>query len=440
MSYVPHTDGDKRSMLAEIGISSVEELFADLPPEIEIASLNLPEPLSEPDLIRHIWDLGSKNIDPSEFVCFAGAGAYDHFIPAVVDELAGRSEFYTSYTPYQAEMSQGMLQSIYEYQTMICDLTGMDASNASMYDGGSALAEAALMACRATKKRSKIVASETVNPRYLRILRTYIQNSDVELITIPPKGGSTDFDGTLEALDGDTAAVVLQNPNYFGVIEDVRLADAVHANGSLLIVSVNPISLGILKSPGECGADIVVGEGQPLGNPLNFGGPYLGFFASKMDFIRQMPGRIVGATVDGRGRRGFVLTLQAREQHIRRGRATSNICTNEALVALRATIYLAAMGREGFRRLAELNFQKAHYAADRLGRARRFSLKWGEPFFNEFALRTPVDSREVIRRLLGRKIIAGVGIDEDTLLVAVTEKRTRAEIDAFASALEEEYG
>ena len=361
----------------------------------------------------------------------------------MVDHLAGRAEFYTSYTPYQAECSQGTLQALYEYQTAICALTGMEVSNASLYDGGTALAEAALMALRITG-RSRLIVDGAVNPFYRRILRTYLGSLQVELIETAPDRDIVDRSSLADLLDDGTAAVILQNPNFFGSIDDLGdLAEKAHSRGALLIVSVYPISLGLVKSPGETGADIVTGDGQSLGNPLSFGGPSFGFIATRRQYIRNLPGRIVGETVDRDGRRGFVLTLQAREQHIKRHRATSNICSNQSLCALRGLFFLCSIGKEGLTELAGLNRDKAEYAKQVLGSIRGITVLNGAPTFNEFTLELPRDPRQVVERLLARGVAAGVPLGdhyremENCLVVTVTEKRTREEINALAAGMEE---
>src|SRR3989304_9665896 len=349
MEYIPNTSEDQKEMLKVIGVSSIEDLLCDIPYEVRLKKdINLPEPLSELELLKEMKSLSSMNANTEDFISFLGAGAYDHFIPSVVSHVLSRSEFYTAYTPYQAEMSQGSLQSIYEYQTLICELTGMEVANASMYDGASAMAEAALMATRITK-REEIVVASTVNPRDRDVLDTYLFGLKYPVHTVGSGHGVTDLHRLSKALSDKTAGVIIQYPNFFGCIEDVRgIIEAAHKIGAVAVVVADPIALGLLKSPGDLGADLVVGEGQALGIPLNFGGPYLGFFATKMEHVRKMPGRVVGAPGDTEGQRGYCLTFQTREQHIKRERATSNICTNEALVALAATVYMAAMGRQGW--------------------------------------------------------------------------------------------
>ena len=367
MPYFPNTDADRRAMLEAIGATSIDELFAMIPAELRMArELCVPPGLGELELTAHLARLAAANTPAGETACFLGGGSYDHFIPAVVDMVAARSEFYTAYTPYQPEASQGSLQAFFEYQTLVAQLTGMDVSNASLYDGGSAAAEAVLMAMHATG-RSRIVTAASVHPEYRQVLSTYLANLGVDLVTLDTPEGAVCVPELATAVDDRTACVLVQQPNFFGCLEEVEpMAEIVHQAGGLLVASVDPISLGILKRPGDYGADIVVAEGQSLGNPMAFGGPYLGLLACREQFVRRMPGRLVGQTVDRHGRRCWVLTLQTREQHIRREKATSNICTNQGLLALRATVYLALMGPAGMRGVAELCLQKARYAAERL--------------------------------------------------------------------------
>jgi glycine dehydrogenase subunit 1 len=390
-----------------------------------------------------LQELSELNADLGHNACFLGAGAYRHFIPAAVDHILRRGEFYTAYTPYQPEVSQGTLTAIYEYQTMICQLTGMDVANASMYDGASALAEAALMAARVTR-RDGIVVSTAVHPEYRQVVRTYTQGIGLPIHDAPYLAGqgTTDLDDLAKEVGQDTACVILQYPNFFGCLEDLAAAaEIAHAQGALLVVAADPIALGILKPPGEMGADIVVGEGQSLGSPLQFGGPYLGFFACRQRHMRQMPGRLIGMTTDTEGRRSFVMTLQAREQHIRREKATSNICTNEALVALAATVYLALMGKQGLRKAAELTYHKAHYAAGRIGEIEGFGLVFSRPFFKEFAVKTPLSPAEINARLLEQHIIGGYDLGAaypelgQAMLLCVTETNPKEEIDRLADAL-----
>jgi glycine dehydrogenase subunit 1 len=457
MSYIPHTDSDRAAMLAEIGVESIGDLFLDVPESARYPELKLPSPLSEMEILQELRAMSEENADLDHHACFLGAGAYNHFVPSVVGHIIGRSEFYTAYTPYQPEISQGTLQAIFEYQSMVCALTGMDVANASHYDGATSLAEAAIMAVNASRgKRRKIVVSPTVHPEYRATLRTYTPGPDLEVSSLGFGVSSSNSQPLISnfqsptsnlQLDDDTACLIIQNPNFFGQLAEAseleQLAEAVHAAGALLIVNTDPISLGLFTPPGEYGADIVVGEGQPLGNPLNFGGPYLGLFACRDKHKRKMPGRLVGETVDTEGRRGFVLTLSAREQHIRRERATSNICTNQALCALAAGAYLAAMGKSGLRKVAELCYHKAHYAARQIAAIPGFDLVRDKPFFKEFVVRCPRPPSEINEALLEQGIIGGYDLGRDYLhlencmLLCVTEMNTRAEIDSLVEALEE---
>ncbi len=441
MGYVPNTEKDKKEMLNAIGVRDIGELLTDIPEEIRLKhGLNLPSPLSEIELKKEMLVLSEKNADLLHYTSFLGAGAYDHYIPSVVEHMVSRSEFYTAYTPYQAEASQGMLQSIYEFQSIICELTGMEAANASMYDGASATAEAAMMAIRITK-RKEVIVSRAIHPNYRMVLKTYLQGIGVTIKEIPFKDGITDVDAL--SISDNTAAVIIQQPNFFGCIEELSAISAITKKfGALFIVSVDPIAMGILKSPGELGADIVVGEGQSLGNSLSFGGPYLGFFATKKEHIRQMPGRLVGATVDAQGKKGYCLTLQTREQHIKRERATSNICTNQALCALAATVYLSVIGKEGLKKVAELCLQKAHYAQREITKIEGFSSPFPAPFFKEFVIKTPVSAQRILEGLLKEKIIGGLELGnyypelKYHLLICVTEKRTGEEIERLAEFLQ----
>jgi glycine dehydrogenase subunit 1 len=444
MSYIPHTDSDRAAMLAEIGVETVGDLFLDVPESVRYPELKLLPPLSEMEILAELRSISEENADLDHYACFLGAGAYNHFVPSVVGHVVGRSEFYTAYTPYQPEISQGTLQAIFEYQSMVCALTGMEVANASHYDGATSLAEAALMAVNVARgKRRKIIVSPTVHPEYRATLRTYTPGSDLTISILQYPIPNTQF-------DDDTACLIIQNPDFFGQLLSTDsenglsgLADAVHEAGALLVVTVDPISLGLFTPPGEYGADIVVGEGQPLGNPLNFGGPYLGLFACREEYMRKMPGRLVGETVDTEGRRGFVLTLSAREQHIRRERATSNICSNEALCALAAGTYLAAMGKSGLRKVAELCYHKAHYAARQIAALPGFDLVGDRPFFKEFVVRCPRPPAEINEALLEQGIIGGYDLGRDYphlenhMLLCVTEMNTKAEIDHLVEALEE---
>jgi glycine dehydrogenase subunit 1 len=444
MSYVLNTDADQKAMLGKIGVGSVEELFASIPATLRLQRpLNVPPALSEIELQRHLGELARRDVSAEDAVCFLGGGAYDHFIPAVVDAVASRSEYYTAYTPYQAEASQGSLQAFFEYQTLICQLTGLDVANASLYDGGSGVAEAVLMAAGIAPKRTRVLVAESVHPEYRRTLETYLANLNVKAETLPTPEGFLDPDDLKRAVDDNTLCVIAQHPNFFGCLEEVEaLSAAAKAKGALFVVSFDPISLGLLTRPGQYGADIAVAEGQSLGNPLSFGGPYLGILACREEYVRKMPGRLVGQTVDRNGNRCWVLTLQTREQHIRRERATSNICTNQGLMALKATVYLAALGPQGLRETAELCARKAHYAAEAFVKSGAVRLCFKRPFFKEFTLRSLFyPARPLLERLAGEGYLAGLDLGrwypnrQDCFSVAVTEKRTRKEIDGLAAAL-----
>jgi glycine dehydrogenase subunit 1 len=442
--YLPSTPAQRAEMLRAIGVGDLEALLERIPGKARLGrDLGVPAAQAESELTASLRALAAENAHAAEYVSFMGGGAYDHFVPSVINHLLLRGEFFTAYTPYQPEASQGTLRTIYEYQTMICELTGMDVTNASIYDGGSALAEAALMAHGVTE-REQLVVSAALSPLARRVMATYCAGPKLPIKVVPWADGVTDLDALRKAVTGKTAAVMVQYPNFFGSLEDLDAAAAIaHDKGALLVVSVDPIALALLRPPGEAGADIVVGEGQGLGSPTTFGGPYLGLFACRKELVRRMPGRLVGATVDTSGRRGFVLTLQTREQHIRREKATSNICTNVALVALGATIYLALMGKEGLRKAATLSTARAHYAADLLARVPGVARRFDAPFFMEFVLKLPRSPDRVLRALRKRKILGGVPLGQlekglkDCLLVAVTESRTRAEIDQYAAALSE---
>ncbi|MFZ5875723.1 MAG: aminomethyl-transferring glycine dehydrogenase subunit GcvPA [Nitrospirota bacterium] len=442
MEYMPNTADDHRAMLATIGVERFEDLLTEIPPRARLnRPLALPPALSELEVRREIGGLLDRNAHADRSPCFLGAGAYDHAIPSIVPFLASRSEFATSYTPYQAEMSQGMLQTIFEFQTMVCELTGMDVANASMYDGASALAEAALMACRVTK-RSRIVVAGTIHPHHRAVIGTYLSGISHPIHTARIVDGRVDLNDLRQALTDDTAAVLVQHPNFLGNLEDAAaIAEAAHGRGALAVASVDPLSLGLLAPPGVWGADVAVGEGQALGNPMSFGGPFVGFMATKKDFMRQIPGRIVGATVDTKGRPGYCLTLQAREQHIRRERATSNICTNQALMALTASIYLATLGPTGLREVGEQCLAKSHYAAERIAAVKGFARASSAPFFKEFVVRTPRPPADVNAALLKAGIIGGLDLGRfdpawtNHWLVCVTEKRTCQEIDRLVDVL-----
>jgi glycine cleavage system P protein (glycine dehydrogenase) subunit 1 len=442
LRYISNTPAQQKEMLARIGAANLEALLANVPAKARLSRpLSLPAAMAEGDLVRHLRGLAAKNANADDFACFLGAGSYDHAIPSPINHLISRGEFFTAYTPYQPEASQGTLRSIFEYQTMIAELTGMDVANASIYDGASSLAEAVLMT-HAVTGRSETAWSRGVNPLYQQVVETYCEGPDLRLKAVRLGDGVTDLELLGKAVTERTAAVVIQYPNFFGCLEDLRAAaEIAHAKGALLVVAADPVNLGFLTPPGALGADIVVGEGQGLGVPMSYGGPNLGVFAARADLVRRMPGRLVGATVDRDGQRGFVLTLQTREQHIRREKATSNICTNVALCALMATIYVSILGKHGLRKVGELATAKAHYAAERFAAIPGVSLRFKAPFFKEFALTLPKAPDRVVKRLLRERILAGVPLkafdraEKSTLLVAVTERRTRDEIDAYAAAL-----
>lgn len=429
-------------MLKTIGVQSVDELFNDVPEDAQYPDLKLPPALSEMDMMRTLRGMADKNANAGDYAYFLGAGAYHHFIPATVPHLIFRSEFFTAYTPYQPEISQGTLQTIFEYQSMICDLTGMDAANASHYDAATAAAEAAVMAINLVRTGKKIIVSPTLHPHYRETMRTYLEGQKIPIVG--DEDVSLSLDIVLDRhLDQHTAGVLVANPDFLGSVRDLKpIADRVHGAGALLIVSAYPISLGMYRSPGSYGADIVIGEGQSLGNAVGYGGPYLGMFACKEKYIRRMAGRLIGQTVDKQGRRGFVLTLQAREQHIRREKATSNICTNEALNALAACVYMATMGKQGLRQVAELCFQKAHYAAREIGKLDGYRVMQGE-FFNEFVVECPRPVSEINHALYEKKLIGGYDLSNEYphlkngMLVAVTEMNTREQIDEFIQGLGE---
>lgn len=441
MSYIANTKQQQEAMLKTCGVSSIQDLFADIPAKLQPHSFSIPAGKSELETTACIEKLASQNY--SHLVNFVGGGFYDHFIPAAVDDVVSRSEFYTAYTPYQPELSQGTLQAIYEYQSYICKLTEMEVSNASLYDGGTALYEACQVAI-STTGRNRVVVDGGVNPIYRKMLYSYSSNLAIDFFEIPVTQGQSDRQRLFDSLNKDTAAVIVQNPNFFGTIDDHSdIAQKCHSMGILLIQSTYPIALALLKSPGECGVDIATGEGQSLGLPLSFGGPYLGFMATSKKFVRKLPGRIAGRTKDASGREGFVLTLQAREQHIRREKATSNICTNQALCALRAAVYLGLIGKQGLQQTAQLCFHKAHYAKQRLKAVPRVQIIDSLPTFNEFVVHLPVDAGEVVGLMIDRGFAAGFPLGryyqgmENYLLVAVTEKRTKNEIGHFAEALED---
>lgn len=442
--YIPNTKQDEKKMLEVLGIDSIDRLFDDIPASIKLnRRLNLNGPLSEIEVSKIIKTIANKNMSTEELVCFRGAGAYDHSIPSVVRHLISRSEFYTAYTPYQPEISQGTLQAIFEYQTMIAHLTGLEVSNASMYDGASATAEAAMLAA-ANQKGDTVVISETVHPDTRAVVKTYMRFYGVKVVEVPSKDGITDMDALKGIVNADTVGVIIQTPNFFGNVEDCSVAvEVAHENKALFIMNVDPISLGMFKTPGEYGADLAVGEGQVLGNSLNFGGPYLGFMAASNKQMRKLPGRIVGQTVDLDGKRAFTLTLQAREQHIRRDKATSNICSNQALNALAATIYLGALGKHGLKEVAEVSAKKAYYAYQKLIETGKFRPVYNQPFFREFVLETDINVDVLNAQLASKGFLGGYNIgkdypsDKNRIMFCVTEKRTMEEIDCLVKAMEE---
>jgi glycine dehydrogenase subunit 1 len=432
MPYISTTDAQRKEMLAAIGVSSIADLYAEVPREVMDPAINLPEPLSESEVLTEMRRLSEKNADAAHYAIFLGAGAYNHYSPSAVYRLMSRGEFFTAYTPYQPELSQGTLQWIYEFQTMVSQLTGMDVSNAGMYDASTGLAEAMLLATNVTKRR-KVLVSPGVNPEYRVVLHTYAGPHSLEVVERP-------FDKDSE-VPNDVAAVIVQQPDFFGTLHDLADAGArINAAGALFIMVYDPISLGLFKTPGELGADVAIGEGQCLGVPLQFGGPYSGLFSTKDKYTRQLPGRLVGMTKDLRdGKRGFVLTLQTREQHIRREKATSNICTNSALMALMNTIYLALMGAQGIRRVAEISYHRAHYLADRIAALPGYKIANPGPFFKEFVVQTPIAPAELNHRLLEHKIVGGLDVSDQTengWLLCVTELNSRAQLDKLVSVLE----
>jgi glycine dehydrogenase subunit 1 len=439
--YLPMTETDKKEMLEKIGASSIDELFSDIPEAVRFkGEYNIKPAKPETALLKELTKLAGKNADLRSNSSFLGAGVYDHYMPVIVDHVISRSEFYTAYTPYQPEISQGELQAIFEFQTMICELTGMDVANSSMYDGGTALAEAAMLSAGQTR-RKKILISEAVHPESKDVVRSYAKGQYIEVVEIPHRDGITDMDALKEQMDSDTAAVIVQYPNFFGRIEPLKeLEEVIHAHKSMFVVSSNPLSLGALTPPGKFGADIVAGDAQPFGIPTAFGGPHCGYFAVTSKLMRKVPGRLVGQTVDEEGRRGFVLTLQAREQHIRRDKATSNICSNQALNALAASVAMTALGKKGVRDIAVQNMQKARYARDQFKKA-GFELAFEGPIFNEFVVKLNAPIKEINKSLLDREIIGGYDLGrsypalENHMLVAVTELRTKEEIDTFVKEL-----
>ena len=443
--YLPMTESDQKAMLESIGAKSIDELFSDIPEPVKFeGEYKIKKAKSEPALWRELTELASKNADLRTYASFLGAGIYDHYIPAIVDHVISRSEFYTAYTPYQPEISQGELQAIFEFQTMICELTGMDAANSSMYDGGTALAEAAMLASGSTH-RKKILISSTVHPQSKEVLYTYAKGQRIEVVEIPYCNGVTDVEALQKMIDQDTAAVIVQYPNFFGRIEPLQeIEELTHREKALFVVSSNPLALGILTPPGHFGADIVIGDAQVFGIPSAFGGPSCGYFAVTNKLMRKIPGRLVGQTVDEEGRRGFVLTLQAREQHIRRDKATSNICSNQALNALAASVAMTALGKKGVREMAAANIQKAHYVKQIL-KENSAEIVFDGAIFNEFVVKFNHPISEVNKRLLTKNIIGGYDLGRDYpelenhMLIAVTELRTKEEMDMFAAELGDYY-
>jgi glycine dehydrogenase subunit 1 len=444
--FIPHTDADRAAMLQAIGIQNLEELFGDVPEKYRFPELNLPPAQSEMEISSELQEMALANESVRDLVCFLGAGAYNHYVPAAVDAIIRRGEFLTAYTPYQPELSQGTLQAIFEYQSNVAALTGMEVCNASHYDGATAVAEAVNMAYANFRgKRNKVILSPALHPHYRQTVKTYLEGSPVILVN---EGESMDVkaspDNLIPLIDTDTSLVVVQYPDFFGRIYDyTKLADSAHALGALIAISVNPIALGLFKDPGSMHADIVTGEGQPLGIPLSFGGPYLGLFTTRKEYVRKMAGRLTGETIDNRGQRAYVLTLTAREQHIRREKATSNICTNEGLMALASTVYLSLLGKNGLRQVAELCFHKAHYAAEKIAGLTGYSLWSPTTFFNEFVIRCPAPASEINDLLLDHNILGGYDLSLDfpdldnLLLFAVTEMNTREQIDELVDVLKE---
>lgn len=443
--YLLATAADRAAMLARIGVASIEDLFAPVPPDLRLTRpLNIPPGMSEMELSAHLHALAGQNRSAADTVCFLGGGAYDHFLPSVVDAITGRGEFYTAYTPYQAEASQGTLQAIFEYQTLMTQLTGLGAANASLYEGGSAVAEAVLMALGVTERTGDVIVAESVHPEYRQVLATYLANLNCRLVTLPTPHGFLDPDDVAKAANDSTLCVIAQSPNFFGHLEEMQaIGDAARKVGAVFVASFDPVSVGVLKRPGDYGADIAVAEGQGLGVPLGFGGPYLGILACRDEtkYLRKIPGRLVGQTVDRNGQRCWVLTLQTREQHIRREKATSNICTNQGLLALRAAVHLTALGPEGLRETAELCLRKAHYAAEQLSQVPGVSLRFDRPFFKEFTLAIDASVPALLTTLLDRGYFGGLHLGRwyptlrNGLTVAVTEQRTRADIDGLVLAV-----
>lgn len=446
--YIPHTEDEIKQMLKDIKVKSIEDLFIDLPKNAILNKpLDLPEGASEYSVYKQLLELSKNNIH--NYISFLGAGSYDHIIPATVDTILSRSEFFTAYTPYQAEISQGILQAIFEFQTMICELTSLDVSNASLYDGHTAAYEAGVMAINAAKKRETLLISETIHPFTKMVMRTYFKDLDIKIVEIKSKNGITSFDDLKEKLNEDVAGVLIQTPNFYGFLENLDgFAETIHQNKSFFIISSNPMSLGILKSQGEWGADIAIGDTQPFGLPSYFGGPSVGYVSTTNKLLRKMPGRIVGQTTDKDGKRAFVLTLQAREQHIKRERATSNICSNQALAALATTVYLATVGKKGLVEASKQSTLKAHYLFEEIIKNTNAKPLFDTPFFNEYPVVLPIDAETVVKKMQKENIFAGIPLSKfnkdeqfkNVLLVAVTEKRTKDDMDKFVNSLKNIIG
>lgn len=433
--YIPHSEADIKVMLEKVGVNSTDELFSDIPDDVIFkGEYDIPSAMSEVELRKHFKQLGDKN---SRLTVFAGGGCYDHYSPSVIGHLLARSEFYTAYTPYQPEISQGTLTYIFEYQSMICELTGLEASNASMYDGATATAEAAMMMVASAKKKNRVLISATVAPQVEEVVKTYTKFHGIDLTIVPEKDGVTDLDSLEKELEaGDVAGVILPQPNRYGIIEDITgVADKIHAVKGLLAMNCDPATLAVLRTPSEWGADIACGDGQTLGMPMQFGGPYLGFMACSKALLRKMPGRVVGATKDADGKRAFVLTLQAREQHIRREKATSNICSNQSLMALYATIYLSLMGKKGLVEANKLSCDGAHYLCEKLIATGKFHKAFDKPFLKEFTLKTDLDIKKVNDYLASKGYMGGIDLGNGLVEFAVTEKRTKEEIDEFVTLM-----
>lgn len=444
--FIPNTEAERTEMLQKVGLSKIEDLFSDVPKEFRYPDLNLPEAVSEMEALQNLKDLAIANDSTEDLICFLGAGAYNHYIPAAVDAIISRGEFLTSYTPYQPEVSQGTLQAIFEYQSLVASLTGMDVSNASHYDGATSAAEACVLAYHHFRgKRTKFVLSRYLHPHYRETIKTYFQGyEDIHIMGDQVEDGMQTREDLLKLVDYDTAIVYVQYPDFLGRVQDFKaFAEQVHAFGAILAVSVNPLALGLIKPPSEFDADIVTGEGQPLGIPLSYGGPYLGIFTTKNEFIRKLSGRLVGETVDNEGKRGYVLTLTAREQHIRRSRATSNICTNQGIIALTSAVYMSLLGKQGLKKVAKLNYDKAHYAADQISKLKGFEVENLGSFFNEFVVRTPIPVNELNLLLLDYDILGGYDLSTDYpelknhMLLAVTEMNTKDDIDYLVETLQE---